>query len=121
MVLSGPGPAPDVPVWCQLPHRKKAGDRREENVGGRKGKRRVGVAPSPEEAPGQEKTRHLPSPCPCPVSCTDSSVGADKEQGTVWTVGGEAKDGGMEVLVVACQVDEGDHLGATFTDLFCCP
>lgn len=52
---------------------------------------------------------------------TNASVGADEQQGAVGTVRGEAEDGGVQVLVVACQVDEGDHLGAALTDLFCRP
>lgn len=61
------------------------------------------------------------SPVPVPVPRTNPSVSTDEEQGTVGTVGGEAEDGGVQVLVVACQVDEGDHLGAAFADLFCRP
>lgn len=57
----------------------------------------------------------------CSGSRTDSSVGTDEEQGAVGAVGGEAEDGGVQVFVVARQVNEGDHLGAAFADLFCGP
>lgn len=61
------------------------------------------------------------SPVPAPLARTDPSVSADEQQGAVGAVRGEAEDGGVEVLVVAGQVDEGDHLGAAFADLFCRP
>jgi hypothetical protein len=78
------------------------------------------VAPSFEAAQSRTVSTSL-QPCPCPVPRTDPSVGTDEEQGAVRAIGGEAKDGGMQVLVVARQVDEGDHLRAALTDLFCCP
>lgn len=85
------------------------------------GKGRVGVAPSSEGAQGRRESAP-PFALPlCSVSRTDSSVGTDEEQGTVGTVGGEAEDGGVQVFMVARQVNEGDHLGAAFTDLFCSP
>lgn len=85
------------------------------------GKGRVGVVPSSEGAQGR---RESAPPFTLPlasVSRTDSSVGTDEEQGAVGTVGGEAEDGGVQVFMVARQVNEGDHLGAAFTDLFCSP
>lgn len=81
-------------------------------MGGRRGKRRISVG---------SQSGKVSTPCPCPRPLTNASVGTNKEQGTVRTVGGEAKDGGVQILVVACQVDEGDHLGAALTDLFCGP
>lgn len=86
------------------------------------GKGRVGVAPSSEGAQGRRERSAPPFALPlCSVSRTDSSVSADKEQGTVRAVGGEAKDGGVQVFMVAGQVDEGDHLGAALADFFCSP
>lgn len=51
---------------------------------------------------------------------TNAGVGANHQHGKIRTVAGEAEDGCFQVLVVASQVDERDHLGGTLTDLFCC-
>ena len=83
---------------------------------GGESKRRGGLAP---RCVGSRGRRVSPAPAPTPL--TDPSVCTDEKQGAVGAVGGEAKDGGVQVLVVACQVDEGDHLGAALTDLFCRP
>lgn len=85
------------------------------------GKGRVGAAPSSEGAQAGESAPPFALPALCSVLRTDSSVGTDEEQGTVGAVGGEAKDGGVQVFMVARQVDEGDHLGAALADLFCSP
>lgn len=88
---------------------------------GRKEKEELVLLPALRGAQGKRESAP-PFALPlCSVSRTDSSVRTDEEQGTVGAVGGEAKDGGMQVLMVARQVDEGDHLGAALADLFCSP
>lgn len=61
-----------------------------------------------------------PAP-PHPAPHTNAGVCADEQQCAVGAVGGEAKDGGVQVLVVARQVDERYHLGAALADLLCRP
>jgi hypothetical protein len=97
---------------------EEAGGRRE-NLG--KEKEGLVLLPSSEGAQGRRESAPPVAPPLCSVSPTDSSVGTDEEQGTVGAVGGEAKDGGVQVFMVARQVNEGDHLGAALTDLFCSP
>lgn len=46
-----------------------------------------------------------------------ASVGADDEHDKVGGAGGEAEEGGFEVLLVAGQVDEGNDLGGFVADL----
>lgn len=48
---------------------------------------------------------------------TDAGVGAHHQHGEVGTVAGEAEDGGLQVLVVTGEIDEGDHLGGALADL----
>lgn len=48
---------------------------------------------------------------------TDAGVGTHNQHGEVGAVAGEAEDGGLQVLVVSCQIDEGDHLGGALADL----
>lgn len=54
-------------------------------------------------------------------SLTDACVGAHHQHGKVRAIAGEAEDGGLQVLVVSCEVDEGDHLGGALADLLRCP
>lgn len=104
-----------------VPATSQKGGRWQERGRWEEGKGRVGVAPSSEGAQGRRESAP-PSALPsAQVSRTDSSVGTDEEQGTVRAVGGEAEDGGVQVFMVARQVNEGDHLGAAFADLFCSP
>lgn len=51
------------------------------------------------------------------VLLTDARVGAHHQHGEVGAVAGEAENGGLQVLVVSSQIDEGDHLGGALTDL----
>lgn len=52
---------------------------------------------------------------------TDAGVGAHHQHSKVGAVAGEAEDGGLQVLVVSSQIDEGDHLRGALTDLLSCP
>ena len=52
---------------------------------------------------------------------TNAGVCTDDQHGEVRAVAGEAEDGGLQVLVVSRQVDEGDHFRGALTDLLCCP
>ena len=52
---------------------------------------------------------------------THAGVGAHHQHGEVGAVACEAKDGGLQVLVVSSQVNESDHLGGALTDLLCRP
>lgn len=51
---------------------------------------------------------------------TYTRVGAHHQHGEVRAVAGQTKDGGLQVLVVTCQVNEGDHFGGALTDLLGC-
>ena len=50
---------------------------------------------------------------------TYAGVGADHQHGEVGSVAEQAEDGGLQVLVVAGQVHEGNHLRRVLTDLLC--
>lgn len=50
---------------------------------------------------------------------TNTSICTDNKHGKIRTVAGKAKDGGLQVLVVTCQIDERDHFRGTLTDLLC--
>lgn len=52
---------------------------------------------------------------------TNPSVCANNQHSKIWTVAGEAKNGGFQVLVVTGQINECDHFGGTLTDLLSCP
>lgn len=105
-----------------VPAASQKGGRWQEREFGRKEKEELVLLPALRGL-RQERDSAPPFALPalCSVSRTDSSVGTDEEQGTVGAVGGEAKDGGVQVFMVTCQVDEGDHLGAALADLFCSP
>lgn len=51
---------------------------------------------------------------------TNAGVGAHHQHGEVGAVAGEAEDGGLQVLVVSGQINEGDHLGRALADLLRC-
>lgn len=55
------------------------------------------------------------------LKLTNAGVCADDQYSEIWTVAGEAKDGGLQVLMVTCQIDECDHFRGTLTNLLCCP
>lgn len=90
-------------------------------MGGRRGKRGEFIWLPGLRRSGTAESEPASSPTPAPMPRTNPSVSTDEEQGAVRAVRGEAEDGGVQVLVVASQVDEGDHLGAALTDLFCRP
>lgn len=52
---------------------------------------------------------------------TNSSIRTDHKHCKIWTITGEAKDGGFQVLVVTRQINECDHFRGTLTNLLCCP
>ena len=55
------------------------------------------------------------------LQLTNAGVGAHHQHGEVGAVAGETEDGGLQVLVVSGEVDEGDHLGRALADLLSCP
>ena len=55
------------------------------------------------------------------LQLTNAGVGAHHQHGEVGAVAGEAEDGGLQVLVVSGEVDEGDHLGRALADLLSRP
>lgn len=52
---------------------------------------------------------------------TNASICADDQHSKIWTVAGEAKDGGLQVLVVTRKINECDHFGGTLANLLRCP
>lgn len=51
---------------------------------------------------------------------TNASICADDQHSEIRAVAGEAKDGGLQVLVVTRQINECDHFRGTLTNLLCC-
>ena len=50
---------------------------------------------------------------------THARIGSNDQHGEVGSASGKTKHGGLEVLVMSGQIDEGDELGGCFAYFFC--